>query len=64
MKTLSQQPRTITIELTERELRVLRAVLSEASDTRTAQSAERHGVKDLHDDDLTDLYGGLGEALR
>lgn len=43
---------------------MLRAVLSEASDTRTAQSAERHGVKDLHDDDLTDLYGGLGEALR
>lgn len=57
--------KVVTVQLTQRELAVLRAALNVAevtSDTR--QEAQRGGVVDLHDDDFTALYGQICQVLR
>lgn len=67
MKLLGKETvRVLRLELSEREVRTLRTVLSGVSVTpELAESARQHGVVvALDDDDLTDLYGALGEVLQ
>lgn len=56
--------RVIRLELSEREVRILRTVLSGVNVTPAlAESARQHGVVvALDDDDLTELYGALGQV--
>ena len=57
--------RVIRLELSEREVRTLRTVLSGVNVTPAlAESAREHGVVVALDyDDLTELYDALGEVL-
>lgn len=55
----------VTVQLTQREMVVLRVALGFADANHEARiEANRNGVIDLHDDDFTVLYGQLGEALK
>jgi hypothetical protein len=56
--------RLLTVQLTEREARVLRAALSVAEVEAMTVNARSDGLTDLHDDDVTDLYGAFNEALK
>ena len=56
--------RTLTVQLTEREAKILRVVLSVAEVEAMAVNARSESLVDLHDDDITDLYGAFGEALK
>lgn len=59
----------LTVELTEREVIILRSLLTGAEVTETMQrtalcESSAMGSRPVEDDDLTDLYGSLGIALR
>lgn len=62
--TAVETQKVVTLQLTERELVVLKAALATAGVSESATlSASKHGVNDLHDDDFTDLYGQVRSAL-
>ena len=56
--------RMLRIQLTEREAKVLRVALSVVEVEAMATNARSEALSDLHDDDITDLYGAFGEALK
>lgn len=61
-----QTQRVVTVQLTERELYLLRAALSDVQPDHDGVRLllEKAGQPAADDDDFTDLFGQLGQVLR